>query len=434
MTAKADLEGGPDADKVRTKLMRDIPKGVKVNRSLLKGAMFDEIEHPIANFNDKKGQPVHAGETVLDPSGNAVKVSSIEMEGREAVLVRTVRTNKKGAEVVKEYKPEQLTAVVTAQVAKSTSETSMDAPDLNENERGLVSKFVDFLRGSREEVSKSVEAPARPQVTESNIREIMNGLELGLRDALTSGDAEERAAALSQVAQEFGTYVSENLSNSEFVTDEPAEASGESTETVETSEDVEKHGVVDMEAEVPPALTPRKKKQTTDSNMEENMEKSTDVEKTRERLVAEAGAFMSELVEAPEAEATELEKEAPEGEETNTLTLDEVALFADRLADRLDLVDGQFAEMSKSLGGKLDNVAELAKSLDITDRITSLEEQIASLKSEVAPAEQVEEVAKRVQELEQQPGHSTQAGEVREAVAKAAHAPLFTRPGGYSIF
>lgn len=164
------------------------------------------------------------------------------------------------------------------------------------------------------------------------------------------------------------------------------------------------------------------------------MEKSTDVEKTRERLVAEAGAFMSELVEAPEAEATELEKEAPEGEETHTLTLDEVALFADRLADRLDLIEGSNQDIAKSLGSKLDSVVELAKSLDITDRITALEEQIASLKTEVAPAEQVEEVAKRVQELEQQPGHSTQAGEVREAVAKAATAPLFTRPGGYSIF
>lgn len=156
------------------------------------------------------------------------------------------------------------------------------------------------------------------------------------------------------------------------------------------------------------------------------MEKSTDLTASRERLVAEAGTFASEQVEVEAVAATEtVEKEAPvEGEEAHTLTLDEVALFADKLADGLDELRSQFGGIEKSLGSKLDSISELTKSLDLSDRISAIEESIAELKGGAA-SEAVEEVAKRVTELEAQPGHSTQAVEQREVVEKAAPAILF---------
>lgn len=571
MSAKADLEGGPDLQAVRQKLLRDIPKGVKVDRKLLKGAMFDIDSHGLAMFVDKNGMEVYAGTVVKLPGGNVAEVSSVEDESganvAEIVKVNTVRVDKDGSEVVEQWKPKQLEAVVTtvrSEISKSSAGGSMgghdprahgkikfivrsfgqwaggkqsicvqrmkaehpevfkgnedagcawlkdqwlgrtdwrgkdkhlakgdgvfanylnadlllknidkdgimssevvdtafsaicrdlgfdtndvhealakDAngylattfgddmtdtaktDDLNETEQSMLQKFAAFLKGER--LQKSVEAPEKPKVTAGDLDSVLNALKLGIADALEGGEGEERAQDLQAVVSDFGRYVTDHLAAADFVEGEAPEAEANAEAPVAADNDVEKTGDVIVEAE-PAALEPRKKKTlTSDSNMEENMEKSTDLTASRERLVAEAGTFASEHVEAAAtAEVEAVEKEAPvEGEEAHTLTLDEVALFADKLADGLDELRSQFGGIEKSLGSKLDSLGSLAKSLDLSDRIAAIEESVAELKGTAVEA--VEEVAKRVVELEAQPGHSTQAGEVREEVAKAAPAPV----------
>lgn len=566
MAAKADLHGGPSLQEVRTKLLRDIPKGVKVDRSLLKSAMFDIDSHGLARFTDKNGVEVYAGTVVKLPGGGVAEVSSVEDESganiANIVKVTTVRADKDGNEIVEDWKPKQLaavTAVVKSATARAggsmgghdprkygkikfivrsfgewaggkhsicvermkaehpevfkgnedagcawlkdqwlgrtdwrgkdkklakgdspfanylnaglllksagvegimsddavdsafaavcdelgvdsidaTQELEKDADgflttlfgddmsevatsELNDSEQSMLQKFAAFLKGER--LEKSVEAPERTKVTAGDLDAVFEALKLGVRDALEGGEG-EKEQDLQAVVEDFGRYVAENLAGADFV---EGEAEGDEESAPEaTDNDVDKTGDVNVEAE-PAALEPRKKKKTlltSDSNMEENMEKSTDLTASRERLVAEAGTFASEQVEVEAVADTEtVEKEAPvEGEEAHTLSLNDVALFADKLADGLDELRSQFGGIEKSLGSKLDSIGDLAKSLDISDRITAIEESIAELKGGTA-SETVEEVAKRVANLEAQPGHSTQAVEQaqREVVEKSA--------------
>lgn len=371
-------------------------------------------------------------------------------------------------------------------------------PDLDEHEAGFVAKVVNYFISKKVEKNLPMQAPedAGEEVSKDDIASAVSALHVALEDAM-GVNVSERPADLENILEDFGSWVREHLSNGEL-SDDSAKAEEDQTQAPTapmapseapeapmqkgwmpadvTEGDLEDgdfawvsddkslpdserrklpykiHGKVNeagwraawsMAAMADltggPSLDEVKNKLLSDKPesvtvSENTMSKSTETDTSRERLIAEAGAFLNELVETNEEE---LEKDAEvEAEATNepSLTIDEVALFADRLADRMDAFEQTIGSLHKSLGEKLDTVGELAKSLDLTDRITALEEAINSLKEEAAAADQVEEVAKRVTAIEQQPGHSTQVEEERVEVAKSAPAPLFTRSGGRSIF
>lgn len=125
-----------------------------------------------------------------------------------------------------------------------------------------------------------------------------------------------------------------------------------------------------------------------------------------------------------------VEKESPSEEETTMdnnqneqTSLTDVINFCNQWADQIEARLAQYDELNK----KLDTVGELAKSLDITDRLEAIQAELDSLKSNLGA---VEEVSKRVEELEAQPGHRAsvpvQGTETRVAVNKSANRPLFS--------
>lgn len=122
------------------------------------------------------------------------------------------------------------------------------------------------------------------------------------------------------------------------------------------------------------------------------------------------------------------------------ITMSQVVEAVNGLGDEVDTILTRLEEFS-ALGSKLDHIGDLAKSLDASERIDSLEQAVERLAETVgllnSTAEAVEEIAKRLTSLEDQPGSSTAVAvdTNKEVIAKSApeEPVLFQRAYG-SIF
>lgn len=133
------------------------------------------------------------------------------------------------------------------------------------------------------------------------------------------------------------------------------------------------------------------------------------------------------------------ETEDMEVEMSDDITMDQVVEAINGLGEEVDGILENIGELS-ALGGKLDHIGDLAKSLDGTERLDVIEQAVGRLTEAlgafVDTAESVEEISKRLTALEDQPGSSTAAPvDSVHAIAKSApeQPELFQRSWG-SIF
>ena len=175
------------------------------------------------------------------------------------------------------------------------------------------------------------------------------------------------------------------------------------------------------------------------AGVEDEAEATAEANERTESVEDEAAA-VAEAVETEVAKDVDASEEATEENMSDSdITLDQVVEAVNGLSEEVDGVLTRMDDLS-TLNDKLDQVGELAKALDTTERTETLEKAIERLAETVGAMagtiEQVEELNKRLTALEDTPGASTAAPVDTEpqAVAKSdSEPPMFTR-GGRSIF
>jgi hypothetical protein len=316
-----------------------------------------------------------------------------------------------------------------------------------------------------EELFKSVNDLADPATRQKRLESALTAVRLGIEDAAATGDA----IALEDVIMDFNEWTNDYVASAELMP-EAVEKAGKmcamhkemgmenpdpncpdcakgDTETPEEdmSEKAEEPTKVPFGGKkAAPFAKNVSLNKTKGIAVSEDLTKSAFAPENMERI-AEMRDFLNDMLavddtagDTSEGYNAEIEKEATQEEtmsDTEGANLNDIIEFCNDLADRLETYDSKFSEFD-GLGSKIEKVGELAKSLDITDRLDALEAQLTEIRDGLAPAAEVEAVSKRLQAIENQPGQSTAVSEDTaqvEVVAKSATAPMFTR-GGHSLF